>query len=53
MMNTIALEFVHEHQAVPWRALACMEPVGPRMWQLPDAQRDLVPLMYSLLARKA
>jgi len=39
-----------------------MEPVGPgttpaeglyqsnRMWRLPEAQRDLVPLMYSLLA---
>jgi hypothetical protein len=23
-----------------------------RMWRLPEAQRDLVPLMYSLLAMK-
>jgi SAM-dependent methyltransferase len=60
----LALEFLHEHQEVPWRALPWMEPVGPgttgadgryqsnRMWRLPEAQRDRVPLMLSLLARK-
>jgi 2-polyprenyl-3-methyl-5-hydroxy-6-metoxy-1,4-benzoquinol methylase len=60
----LALEFVHEHREVPWQALPWMEPVGPgttgadgryqsnRMWRLPEAQRDLVPLMFSLLARK-
>jgi len=59
----LRIEFVHEHREVAWQALPSMEPVGPRaqgagryqskqMWQLPDAQRDLVPLMYSLLATK-
>lgn len=60
----LAIEFVHEHREVPWQALPWMEPVGPgtvgadgryqsnRMWRLPEAQRDLVPLMVSVLARK-
>jgi SAM-dependent methyltransferase len=60
----LRIEFVHEHREVPWQALPWMEPVGPgttgadgryqsnRMWRLPEAQRDLVPLMYSLLATK-
>jgi len=60
----LRVEFVHEHREVPWRALPWMEPVGPgavgadgayqsnRMWRLPEAQRDLLPLMYSLLATK-
>lgn len=60
----LTIEFVHEHREVPWRALPWMEPVGPgtsgadgryqsnRMWRLPEAQRDLVPLMVSILARK-
>jgi SAM-dependent methyltransferase len=57
----LRLEFVHEHREVPWQALPWMLPVGPgadgrypsnRMWRLPDAQRDLAPLMYSLLAHK-
>jgi SAM-dependent methyltransferase len=60
----LCIAFVHEHREVPWRALPWMEPVGAgtvgadgryqsnRMWRLPEEQRDLVPLMYSLLARK-
>ena len=60
----LRIEFVHEHREVPWQALPWMEPVGPgttgadgryqsnRMWRLPETQRDLVPLMYSLLATK-
>jgi len=60
----LRIEFVHEHREVPWQALPWMEPIGPgttsadgryqsnRMWRLPDAQRDLAPLMYSLLATK-
>ena len=58
-----AIEFLREHREVPWQALPWMEPVGPgttgadgryqsnRMWRLPEAQRDLVPLMVSILAR--
>src|SRR5262249_46306786 len=60
----LKISFLHEHREVPWQALPWMEPVGPgtpgangryqsnRMWRLPDPQRDLVPLMYSLLATK-
>ena len=58
----LAIDFVREHREVPWQALPSMEPVGPgtsgadgryqsnRMWRLPEAQRDLVPLMVSILA---
>jgi SAM-dependent methyltransferase len=58
------IEFVHEHREVPWRALPWMEPSGAgssgadgryqsnRMWRLPETQRHLIPLMYSLLATK-
>jgi SAM-dependent methyltransferase len=61
----LRIELLHEHREVPWRALRSMEPVGPgktgadgryqsnRMWRLPEKQRELVPLMYSLLATKA
>jgi SAM-dependent methyltransferase len=59
----LRIEFVHEHREVAWQALPSMEPVGPttkragryqsnEMWRLPAAQRDLVPLMYSLIATK-
>ena len=60
----LTVGFVHEHHEVPWRALPIMEPVGSgvagadgryqsgRMWRLPEAQRGLVPLIYSLLATK-
>jgi SAM-dependent methyltransferase len=58
-----AIEFVHEHREIPWQALPWMEPLGAgppgadgryqskRMWRLPTAQRELVPLMLSILAR--
>ena len=60
----LRINFVHEHREVPWQALPTMEAVGSgtrgadgayqsnRTWRLPEAQRDLVPLMYSLLAIK-
>ena len=60
----LKISFVHEHREVPWRALPSMQGVGPgtagadgryqsnRMWRLPEGQRDLIPLMYSLLAVK-
>jgi hypothetical protein len=60
----LRVDFVHEHREVPWKALPWMEPVGPgttgadgryqsnRMWRLPESQRDLVPLTYSLLATR-
>jgi len=60
----LRVEFLHEHREVPWQALPIMEVSGPsrsgadgryqsnRMWRLPVAQREQVPLMYSLLATK-
>ncbi|MCC6236454.1 MAG: class I SAM-dependent methyltransferase [Dehalococcoidia bacterium] len=60
----LVIEFLHEHREMPWQALPWMEFVGDgprgadgryqsgRMWRLPAAQRELVPLMYSLMARR-
>lgn len=60
----LRVDFVHEHRTVAWKALPQMVPVEPEAtfdgsghqrrtaWQLPDDQRDLVPLMYSLRATK-
>lgn len=60
----LRIELLHEHREVPWQALPSMAPYGPgttdadgryqsnRLWRLPPAQRELVPLMYSLLATK-
>lgn len=60
----LRIDYVHEHRAVAWRALPSMEPEAPgavvegaahqrrTQWRLPEAQRDLVPLMYSLKATK-
>jgi SAM-dependent methyltransferase len=60
----LRIDFLHEHRDVPWQALPWMAPVGDdrvgadgryqsgRMWRLPEAQRELAPLMYSLLATR-
>jgi len=59
----LRVDFVHEHREVPWQALPWMvasdeAPDGSRyarrsMWRLPDAQRELAPLMFSLRATRA
>lgn len=58
----LRLEFLHEHREVAWQALPWMtsetEHDGTRYarrddWQLPPAQREWCPLMYSLRATKA
>jgi SAM-dependent methyltransferase len=64
----LRIDFLREHREVPWQALPWMEPASSedepdpstgaryqadRLWRLPEAQRELVPLMYSLLATKA
>lgn len=43
------IELVHEHRFLEWPALPTMRQEGDR-WVLPDEQRDLVPLMYSIRA---
>jgi SAM-dependent methyltransferase len=59
----LRIDFLHEHKTIAWKALEAMEPVGGsgrgggryeegRMWQLPDTQRELTPLMYSICATK-
>ena len=58
----LRLDFLHEHREVAWQALPWMENVeaapGKKgyqrrtQWRLPETQRDLVPLMYSLRATR-
>jgi SAM-dependent methyltransferase len=56
----LRIEFVHEHREVAWQALPWMTPAGDApegsrhaarvAWRLPEKQRDLLPLMYSIKA---
>ncbi len=58
----LRIDFVHEHREVPWQALNFLEPTdtaeeGSRytrraLWRLPEDQRDLAPLMYSIKATR-
>ncbi|MEO8541828.1 MAG: class I SAM-dependent methyltransferase, partial [bacterium] len=58
----LRIEFLHEHREVAWQALPWMEPLetvpegtghsSRTSWVLPEAQRDLCPLMYSIKASK-
>ncbi|MFH1331021.1 MAG: class I SAM-dependent methyltransferase [Actinomycetota bacterium] len=43
---------LREHRDLEWQGLPQMTEGEDRRWRLPEAQRDLVPLMYSLWARK-
>jgi SAM-dependent methyltransferase len=47
----LKLEAFHEHRALSWRFTDHMMPTGNGQWQLPEDQRDLVPLMFSVAAR--
>jgi SAM-dependent methyltransferase len=59
----LTLEFLHEHREMAWAGLPWMSPNDGEVasgtshqrrtsWSLPPEQRDKVPLMYSLRARK-
>lgn len=50
----LRLDFLHEHRTVHWKALPQMtERTTVRgEWELPEAQRDLCPLMFSFKATK-
>lgn len=59
----LRIEFLREHKTLAWQGLPMMEPVegaaafGTRHqrrvgWQLPEAIRDMVPLMYSVKASR-
>jgi len=47
----LAPTMLHEHEALPWRAHACMRPSQDRLWRLPEG-RPRMPLALSLRARK-
>lgn len=50
----LVLEHLEEHRSVPWRPWELFEPSEdhPGEWVLPGEQRDLVPLTYTLIARR-
>ncbi len=47
----LRLEFLHEHERLPWKLFASMVPDGDRLYRLPDGAAS-VPLAFSLMARK-
>jgi len=48
----MALQFLHEHEMIPWRAFPSMVPQG-RMYVQPDDTKFRIPLAFSLKAVKA
>jgi SAM-dependent methyltransferase len=48
----LQLTGLREHRALDWQGLPQMVEGEDHRWRLPPEQRDLVPLMYSLWARK-
>ena len=46
----LQLEFLHEHERLPWKLFASMEPDGDRMFRLPETAVP-IPLSFSLMAR--
>ncbi len=47
----LRIEFLHEHQALPWRLFPMMVPGPEGMYRLPDGAVSM-PLAFSLMARK-
>ena len=49
----LRLEFLHEHDSVPWKALPCLvpDPVESGWFRLPEG-KDLLPLTFSIRARR-
>jgi len=47
----LRLEFLHEHEVLPWRRHPMMVPAGDRMYRLPDGHVAM-PLAFSLKAWK-
>ncbi len=48
----LELTSLREHRDLSWQGLPQMTLGEDGQWRLPEAQRDLVPLMYSLTARR-
>jgi len=51
LASGLRLEFLHEHEVLPWRRLPMMVPAADRMFRLPDTQVPM-PLGFSLKAWK-
>lgn len=47
----LRIELLHEHRGIDWQSLPWMRKEDGR-WVLPEHQRDLVPLEFSILATK-
>jgi SAM-dependent methyltransferase len=47
----LRLDFLHEHETLPWRFFPMMVPAGERLYRLPDGHPTL-PLAFSLRASK-
>lgn len=47
----LTLEFLHEHETLPWKLFPSMVPAGERMFRLPDGAVPM-PLAFSLRAVK-
>ena len=47
----LRLDFLHEHETVPWRMFPMMTPAGDGMYKLPDGY-PRIPLSFSLKASK-
>jgi SAM-dependent methyltransferase len=46
----LSLDWLHEHDGVPWRMFACLEQGADRLWRFAD--RAWLPLSYSLSATR-
>jgi SAM-dependent methyltransferase len=51
LVSGLRLDFLHEHDVLPWRRLPMMVPAADRMFRLPDHQVPM-PLAFSLKAWK-
>ncbi len=47
----LRLEFLHEHEVLPYRLFPSMVPAGPGLFRLPDGSVP-IPLSFSLRASK-
>jgi SAM-dependent methyltransferase len=51
LQSGLRLDFLHEHEALPWQFFPMMVPDGERLYRLPDGHPRL-PLAFSLRATK-
>lgn len=48
----LVIDLFEEHRGLEWKGHPSMTEGDDGLWRLPESKRDLVPLMYSLRARK-